>query len=192
MRFERRKGLGVAKKVGNANQQVAKQSVNLGRCFLQVLDIRLQVANLVYCHAPLDAPVQGARLVQGQIVARAAAQQHDDPLKVALFADAGTIWGYKGRTNFTTWNDQFLYGSDPVTGPAFAATGCVPAYSGPWFGPGSCLNVGGDTKKIRASVGASILWDSPMGPIRFDFAKALSKSPYDQTQFFRFSGGASF
>ena len=113
-------------------------------------------------------------------------------LRGALFADAGTIWGYKGRTNFTTWNDQFLYGSDPVTGPALAATGCVPAYSGPWFGPGSCLNVGGDTKKIRASVGASILWDSPMGPIRFDFAKALSKSPYDQTQFFRFSGGASF
>jgi outer membrane protein insertion porin family len=31
-----------------------------------------------------------------------------------------------------------------------------------------------------------------MGPIRFDFAKALTKSQYDQTQFFRFSGGTTF
>ena len=109
-------------------------------------------------------------------------------LKGALFADAGTVWGYKGRTNFTTANDIMLYGAG-----ALNAAGCIPAYAAaPWFGPGSCLSVGGDTKKIRASVGASLLWDSPMGPIRFDFAKALSKSSYDQTQFFRFSGGGSF
>ncbi|HRY02239.1 MAG TPA: outer membrane protein assembly factor BamA [Beijerinckiaceae bacterium] len=109
-------------------------------------------------------------------------------LKGAVFADAGTVWGYSGRTNFTTVQDAILYGYSP----AIAGVGCIPAYSGPWFGPGTCLQVGGDTKKIRTSVGASLLWDSPMGPIRFDFAKALSKSPYDQTQFFRFSGGGSF
>ena len=71
MRFERRKGLGVAKKVGNANQQVAKQGINLGRCFLQVLDIRLQVANLVYCHAPAN----GAGLVLRKVVPGLGAQQ---------------------------------------------------------------------------------------------------------------------
>ena len=75
VRFERRKGLGVAKKVGNANQQVAKQGINLGRCFLQVLDIRLQVANLVYCHAPLDAPANGAGLVLRKDVPGLGAQQ---------------------------------------------------------------------------------------------------------------------
>ncbi|MCB1534752.1 MAG: outer membrane protein assembly factor BamA [Rhodoblastus sp.] len=109
-------------------------------------------------------------------------------LKGAVFADAGTVWGYSGRTNFTTAQDAILYGYSP----AIAGVGCIPAYTAPWFGPGTCLQVGGDTKKIRTSVGASLLWDSPMGPIRFDFAKALSKSPYDQTQFFRFSGGGSF
>lgn len=113
-------------------------------------------------------------------------------LRAAVFADAGTIWGYKGKTNFTSWQDGVLYGSDPVTGPFLGATGCVPAYSSPWFGPGSCLAVGSDNGRIRASVGGSILWDSPMGPIRFDFAKAVAKSKYDQTQFFRFSGGTSF
>ena len=29
---------------------------------------------------------------------------------------------------------------------------------------------------IRSSVGASIIWSSPLGPIRFDFAKAITKS----------------
>lgn len=109
-------------------------------------------------------------------------------LRGAVFADAGTLWGYKGRTNFTSLADVINYGPATIA----AGGGCVAPYSAPWFGPGSCLQVGGDTKKIRASVGGSVLWDSPMGPIRFDFAKAVSKSKFDQTQFFRFSGGASF
>jgi outer membrane protein insertion porin family len=36
------------------------------------------------------------------------------------------------------------------------------------------------------------LWTSPLGPIRFDWAYPLSKQQYDQTQYFRFSGGTSF
>ena len=109
-------------------------------------------------------------------------------LKGAVFADAGTLWGYKGPTNFTTINDIVNYGPN-----ALDAFGCIPAVvTPPLYGPGSCLSVGGDTKKIRASVGGSLLWNSPMGPIRFDLAKAVSKSKYDQTQFFRFSGGGSF
>lgn len=49
-----------------------------------------------------------------------------------------------------------------------------------------------DSTSIRSSVGASVLWNSPLGPIRFDFAKVLSKEKYDQTQVFRFSGGTRF
>jgi outer membrane protein insertion porin family len=61
-----------------------------------------------------------------------------------------------------------------------------------------------DSSKIRSSVGASILWNSPLGPIRFDYAFALTKeegvtSPIngvkvggDRTQAFRFSGGSRF
>ena len=108
-------------------------------------------------------------------------------LKGAVFADAGTLWGYKGPTNFTTANDIVNYGAGSVN-----AAGCIPAYIAPYYGPGSCLMVGGDSTRIRASVGGSLLWQSPMGPIRFDLAKVLSKSPYDQTQVFRFSGGSSF
>lgn len=46
--------------------------------------------------------------------------------------------------------------------------------------------------EIRSSVGASLLWASPFGPLRFDYAYALTKADGDQTQAFRFSGGTSF
>lgn len=39
-----------------------------------------------------------------------------------------------------------------------------------------------DGMKIRASVGASLFWDTPIGPLRFNFTKALRKEPYDETQ----------
>lgn len=97
-------------------------------------------------------------------------------MKGAIFADAGALWDYNGTTNFA---------------------GLVPAYC-PSPAPKnptqqlSCITVGGDSTKIRTSVGASLIWNSPMGPIRFDFAKALSKDKADVTQFFRFSGGTTF
>ena len=55
----------------------------------------------------------------------------------------------------------------------------------------SCANVR-DQNLIRTSVGASLIWASPMGPIRFDFALPVTKGKYDQTQIFNFSGGATF
>ena len=41
-------------------------------------------------------------------------------------------------------------------------------------------------------VGVSVLWDSPFGPVRADYAVATSKTVYDQTQSFRFGGGTKF
>ena len=45
---------------------------------------------------------------------------------------------------------------------------------------------------IRSSVGASLMWASPVGPIRMDFAQVLTKEPYDVTQFFRFGASSKF
>jgi outer membrane protein insertion porin family len=50
----------------------------------------------------------------------------------------------------------------------------------------------GDDASIRSSVGASIMWQSPVGPIRMDFAKALTKEKYDEEQFFRFGASTKF
>ena len=95
-------------------------------------------------------------------------------LRGAVFADAGALWGYTGQTNF-------------ANGGAFQTFG-----PGNGFKQGNCVVVGADTPDIRTSVGASLIWASPLGPIRFDFAKAITKSQFDQTQFFSFTGGTTF
>ena len=81
-------------------------------------------------------------------------------MKGAVFADAGTLFGYKGSTQFPQFGGERIIVRDDRT--------------------------------IRSSVGAGLLWNSPLGPIRFDYAVALSKARGDRTQAFRFSGGTSF
>ena len=49
-----------------------------------------------------------------------------------------------------------------------------------------------DDSSLRSSVGASILWNSPVGPLRLDFAKTLTKESYDEEQFFRFGAQTKF
>jgi outer membrane protein insertion porin family len=108
-------------------------------------------------------------------------------LRGAVFADAGTLFDYKGKKSFDVNSNGRLDCS--------AATAALVTPE--------CINVR-DEKLIRSSVGASILWQSPLGPIRFDYAFALSKDEGlrdpttgaklggDRTQAFRFSGGTRF
>ena len=49
-----------------------------------------------------------------------------------------------------------------------------------------------DELSLRAAAGVSIHWRSPMGPIRFDLSKVLSKEDYDKTETFRFSTSTQF
>jgi outer membrane protein insertion porin family len=39
-----------------------------------------------------------------------------------------------------------------------------------------------DTSALRSSAGGSLVWDSPVGALRVDFAGVLSKAPFDKTQ----------
>jgi len=88
---------------------------------------------------------------------------------------------------------------------AFADAGNVWNYKGPtsWNVTGETLQVGLDgAGKIRSSVGVGLLWDSPLGPLRFDLAYPITKycatgsdnvtQVCDRTQVFRFSGGTRF
>jgi outer membrane protein insertion porin family len=105
-------------------------------------------------------------------------------LKGAIFADAGTLFGYHGASNFS-----------PLLGlPANAACFAGNTASGTAsqnFTQSNCINVN-DDHTIRSSVGASIIWASPLGPIRIDYAYAVTKGKYDQTQAINFSGGSTF
>ncbi|MCX7888135.1 MAG: outer membrane protein assembly factor BamA [Rhodobacteraceae bacterium] len=49
-----------------------------------------------------------------------------------------------------------------------------------------------DAMHLRSSVGVSLLWDTPIGPLRFNFAKALEKQPYDRDQVFDLSVSTQF
>jgi outer membrane protein insertion porin family len=56
--------------------------------------------------------------------------------------------------------------------------------------PGGIFTV--DDLSLRASAGLSIFWDSPFGPVRFDFAEAFLREDYDRAEFFRFSTRTGF
>lgn len=109
-------------------------------------------------------------------------------LRGAVFFDAGALFDYTGRTAF------------PLSGAAATIVPpgtCIPSFTPSAnlflnFTQSNCVTVGGDASRPRTSAGGSIIWASPLGPIRFDFAKAITKSPFDQTQFFRFTGGTTF
>ncbi len=45
---------------------------------------------------------------------------------------------------------------------------------------------------LRASAGLSVGWDSPFGPIQFDFSHIIRKEEYDRTETFRFSTSTRF
>jgi outer membrane protein insertion porin family len=77
-------------------------------------------------------------------------------LKLGLFADAGSVWGYRGPALA-----QSLQQSVQVA----------------------------DSNPLRSSLGAGLIWDSPFGPIRADYAIPVSKASYDVTQRFHFSAG---
>ncbi len=63
-------------------------------------------------------------------------------------------------------------------------------------GTAACVGAGScpvsDSMGLRASIGAGMIWKSPFGPLRFEFAYPLMTQPNDVTQNFRFSIGTRF
>jgi outer membrane protein insertion porin family len=49
-----------------------------------------------------------------------------------------------------------------------------------------------DSSEVRMSAGFSIIWQSPLGPLRADFAEALLKADFDKTELFRFGASTNF
>jgi outer membrane protein insertion porin family len=93
----------------------------------------------------------------------------DAGVKFAAFADAGSLWNYVGPTTF------------PATGEVISGSIC----STPPCPVDNAMHV-------RSSVGVGLIWDSPFGPLRFDYSFPMTKEPYDRVQQFRFGGGTKF
>lgn len=99
-------------------------------------------------------------------------------LKGAIYADAGQLSSYKGPTSWVQTGEVNL-------------PGCIPASGG--SNPGTCTGLQfNDGNVVRSSVGVGLIWQSPFGPLRFDYAVPLTKGRYDRVQEFRFGGGTTF
>jgi outer membrane protein insertion porin family len=102
----------------------------------------------------------------------------DAGFRGAVFLDAGSVWDYKGETQYAATGEvnNLTFTGGPTPGTFVCQCGMQYV----------------DDASVRMSVGASIIWDSPFGPIRFDFAYPILKQWYDRTQFFAFGGGTHF
>ena len=80
-----------------------------------------------------------------------------------------------------------------VSGAVFADAGSVfdASDTATKLGNNGLINLAEDST-VRSSVGASLLWNSPVGPLRMDYAHVLSSESYDDEQAFRFGASSKF
>jgi outer membrane protein insertion porin family len=80
-----------------------------------------------------------------------------------------------------------------IKGSVYADAGSLWDYRGPTsFAATGEVITPADRALVRSSVGVGLIWDSPFGPLRFDYAIPITKESYDRVQQFRFGGGAKF
>lgn len=96
---------------------------------------------------------------------------------------------------------DFLGGTKRVTGSAEMLFGLPGAKQDRSFRFSAFLDGGGvygdgqqasSSGTLRFSTGLSASWNSPLGPLKFSFAKPLNKKPEDQVQAFQFQLGSTF
>ncbi len=93
-------------------------------------------------------------------------------IRAALFSDFGTVGLVDSATKALNNDPSFFIDTD-----------------GDGIGDLAPIQ---DDLSLRVTAGVTISWDSPFGPVRFDFAEILLKEDYDRTEGFRFSAGTSF
>jgi outer membrane protein insertion porin family len=138
----------------------------------------------------LDHFQMGPNLVRG--FAPVGLGPRDITLGTSQDALGGTMyWGASAELQMPFW---FLPKEAGLKGAVYADVGSLWDYKGATTFPTTLesITVAQDNMVVRASVGAAIIWQSPFGPLRFDYAVPLAKGENDRTQVFRFGGGTSF
>jgi outer membrane protein insertion porin family len=104
-------------------------------------------------------------------------------MKGAIYADAGWLGDYQGPTNYPLTGEVNVPGCIPPTNNGLASPAA----------PGTCLGLQyAQQNVVRTSVGVGLIWQSPFGPLRFDYAIPITKGKYDVVQEFKFGGGTTF
>ncbi len=104
-------------------------------------------------------------------------------MKGAIYADAGWLGDYQGPTEWAATGE--------INRP-----GCIPPTNNGWgapAAPGTCLGLQYAAQNVvRTSVGVGLIWQSPFGPLRFDYAIPITMGKYDIPMEFKFGGGTTF
>ncbi|MBS0481740.1 MAG: outer membrane protein assembly factor BamA [Proteobacteria bacterium] len=139
----------------------------------------------------------------------------DMGLRPSIFMDAGAVWGVtKPKLESVLVNGLFFPTRDSSGVPQYTqvcnGTASVISSSTTPTLPATCTGstdsvtaLGttyppfqdffyGNTMRPRISIGIGVNWNSPFGPFRIDFAKALLKSEGDATKTFTFNVGTQF
>ena len=105
---------------------------------------------------------------------------------------AGTPGEYLGYTGYAAASAELQF-PFPVIPESYGLSGAIWADAAyvngtPSLAGGSTLGVvdpGSIDQPFKSSVGASVIWDSPFGPLRGDFGYVLTKATSDRTQLFQ-------
>lgn len=101
------------------------------------------------------------------------------------------FWNATAEVNFPA---PFLPESMGIRGAIFADAGALGGTddisTAKIAAAGSSILANGDA--VRASYGASIIWNSPFGPLRFDYAEPIQSESYDKIRNFSFGVSSSF
>ena len=117
-------------------------------------------------------------------------------IRPSAFVDVGSLWNLTQPTLTNDPGDCLeADDADPATAPDV-----VTLMPGQTCGTGFTYipNSGfrefflGNSPKPRLSIGISVNWVSPFGPLRIDIAKALLKQKGDDTKVFSFNVGTQF
>lgn len=107
-------------------------------------------------------------------------------------ADNDSLGGttYAGVTAEFRFPLPYLTDELGMSGAVFADAGTLFGVSDVVDGSGAVIT--GDDGSIRSSAGISLLWNSPLGPLRADYAYVITKESGDKEEAFRFGGGMKF
>ncbi len=90
-----------------------------------------------------------------------------------------------GGTNYISTTAEARFGL-PLIPDEIGLRGAIFADAGSLFGTSAAAaklpGIAGANAALRASVGAGLIWDSPIGPLRADYAFPLAKQPFDKVQ----------
>ncbi len=99
----------------------------------------------------------------------------------------GSLWAEAGTVGFLDEDQTFNIILDPGTSGLTAGESC----EGVTLSGVICQRTADDLS-LRSIIGASVFWESPFGPIRFDFTKPIREVAFDDRQSFQFTTRTRF